>query len=344
MSTPGFAQPNASRFTRDMLERILASIEPGAERLLEKVVHRDQHSNDFAELRLKDGRSLIVKGARYDWAAARFAASRLASRLIREASNLLVPAPLEVPAPADGRAIEVYWRIDRPTLQEVWPHLDARHREGAMRSWGEMLAVLHSVRADGYGALGEGGRATSSLEEHLRSELEWRLRPAVTDLWAAAIPSLERLIRAIPSVVRSARRSSLIHNDMHMGNVLCEVREGTVECVGLIDLETALAAPPEADLAAMQVHHGPHFQQRVEPMWLSIALSSYGSTVDRSTLGFYRAFHLINMGFYSALLGHDWHAAQVAAAAAAETAKLGERDMSSARRRLSPAGEGAFVG
>src|SRR5690606_16262822 len=127
MSTPGFAQPNASRFTRDMRERILASIEPGAERLLEKVVHRDQHSNDLAELRLKDGRSLIVKGVRYDWAAARFAASRLASRLIREASTLLVPAPLEVPAPADGRAIEVYWRIDRPTLQEVWPHLDARH-------------------------------------------------------------------------------------------------------------------------------------------------------------------------------------------------------------------------
>jgi nicotinate dehydrogenase subunit B len=57
--------------------------------------YRDEHSNDFAEIRVPDGRSLIVKRARYAWAAPRFATSRLASTLIRERTDCEAPEPIE---------------------------------------------------------------------------------------------------------------------------------------------------------------------------------------------------------------------------------------------------------
>jgi aminoglycoside phosphotransferase (APT) family kinase protein len=317
------AQPNASQLPPELLESLLFSVAPEYTPDRGDITYRDQHSNDFAEIRIREGRSLIVKRARFAWAEPRFTASRIASTLIREATGVEVPAPLPLPAGLGDRAMEVYWRIETPTLQEVWSALDSRARAQALHSWGELTARLHSVQLEGWGPLGDPATQNRTLGEFLEQELRDRLLPAVTGEWAGAVWIVERLLAEVPEVVqRTEGRSRLVHNDLHMGNVLCAQDDLGIRCVGLIDLETAVAAPPEADLAAMEVHHGPLFEQLIPGHWVPTVMEGYRQPLDQRVVNFYRALHLVNMGFYSAMIGHEWHAERVAEAAAMEVGRL----------------------
>ncbi|MEX2572025.1 MAG: aminoglycoside phosphotransferase family protein [Gemmatimonadota bacterium] len=316
----------------ELLEAVLACVGDDGASPPTDIVHRDQHSNDFAEVRLRNGRSLIVKRARYDWAEPRFRASRVASRMIRQETMVAVPAPLPVPAELDARPLEAYWRIELPTLEEILPRLDDRSRPRALRSWGELASRLHAVRVDGFGPVGDPATAGRPLDRYLREELAERLLPAITDKWPAAVSTVHRMVRVIDEVAeRVGGRSRLVHNDLHAGNVLCEIDDGgEVRCVGLIDLETALGAPREADLAIMEVQHSGLFGDSIPGPWLRDVYAAYSEQVDPWVVHFYRAFHQVNMGFYSAIIGHHEHADQVAGAAAREVADL-ERRTASAR-------------
>jgi aminoglycoside phosphotransferase (APT) family kinase protein len=317
------AQPDASKMPAELLSAVLQSLPSAEASAPVRVVHRTQHSNDFAEVHLRSGQALIVKRGRYEWAAERFRSSRMASELIREQMDFAVPTPLPMPIDLDERPVEAYWRINRPILQEIWPELDEDQRRLALQSWGGLISRLHRIQLKGFGPLADSGTETRTLETFLRKELEERLLPAVAGEWPAAHPSLQRLLRMVEVVAALAgHRSRLVHNDMHMGNVLCEVDEGTVRCVGLIDLETAMAAPPEADLAVMQLHHGGLFDHPIPGSWFDAVRSGYSSVVNDTCVAFFRGYHLINLGFHSALIGHEWHADRVAAALARETADL----------------------
>jgi aminoglycoside phosphotransferase (APT) family kinase protein len=317
------AQPNSSHIAPDVLAGVLAGVASEACSEPVEVVHRDQHSNDFAEVRFRDGRALIVKRGRFEWAGPRFETSRIASRLIRERTGVAVPVPLAVPPGVGERPIEIYWRVDLPTLQELWPRLDGPGRTEVLRSWGRLTAQLHSVRLQGFGPLSDPAVGTTSLESYLGRELKERLLPAVAWEWPVARPAVERLAELVAEVAgRAGSRSRLCHNDLHMGNVLCQLAVDGPHCVGLIDLETAIAAPPEADLAAIEVHHGPHFSQPIEGDWQRAVRDGYGEDVDPWVVNFYRALHLVNMGFYSAMIGHDWHADRVAETAIHEVDRL----------------------
>jgi len=317
------SQPNATRMPMGLLQALLASV-GASEEGPHEVVFRDHHSNDFAEIRLRTGRALIIKRARFDWAEPRFRTSRIASGIIRRSTHVAVPAPLTIPEGLDERAVEVYWRIDQPTLLEVWPSLDSGGREAALQSWGSLLGRLHGIRLEGAGPLSDEETPHRRLGSFLSGELRDRLLPAVTAEWPGALGVVERLILEAPEVERRVGdRTSLVHNDMHMGNVLCRVEGGMVSCVGLLDLETAVVGPPEADVAGVEVHHGALFAQPIEGGWQRHVRSGYGRELDEWVVNFYRAFHLLNMGFYSAMIGHHWHAERVGEAAVRELEVLG---------------------
>ncbi len=314
------AQPNASSLPDQLLAELIDEIPDAGP--AEAVARRDQHSNDFAEVRLRDGRSLIVKRARFDWAAPRFHASRIASELIAQATDIRVPRPLPVRERARNRPIEAYWRIAQPVLGEVWASLDEQQRSSALRSLGRLVARLHRIERVGFGPLAQEA-VGGTLGEHLRGELRDRLLPGVWAEWPAAVPSLELLIRHIDEVEqRAGGRARLVHNDLHLGNVLCEVGPDRVRATGLIDLETAIAAPAEADLAGLELHHGDLFDHPLPTGWLEEVYQGYGTELDRWVVRFYRALHMVNMGFYSALIGHAEHAGRVAERLAEEVAAL----------------------
>ena len=107
-------------------------------------LHLFADSNDRAEVRFDDGRTLVVKRARHEWARARFAASHHASRLLREA-GIPAPRPLALAAAEDGLPVEAYWKIELPTLAESWSAGRRAARQGLLRGWGRLARRIHRV-------------------------------------------------------------------------------------------------------------------------------------------------------------------------------------------------------
>ncbi|HEX2207478.1 MAG TPA: aminoglycoside phosphotransferase family protein [Longimicrobium sp.] len=316
------SQPDATPIPESLVRALLPVAAPGIQQRHVRVRFLDAHSNDVAEVSVPDGRVLMVKRGRYPWSAARLRASRMAANLLRTV-GVRVPQPIDVPDGADLRPVEAYWRIEHPTLQERWPALSAARRRQALRSLGRLLRRVHAVPAGRHGPLGTDDGA-GSLAAHLEADLGSRLLPAVQGVWPAAAPHLERLIgRARELEERLAGAPAvLLHGDVHLGNVLCDESDGTVRCVGLLDLEGAAGGPPESDLAIAQVHHGTLFTAPLPRGWFRTLMRGYRGEPDPFGLGYYRAVHLANMGFHSALVGHGVHAADVAAALAREVETL----------------------
>lgn len=316
-------QPHARALSPDVIDTLVQSVATGpARNRPSEVRFRDAHSNDVAEVDLSDGRTLMVKRGRYAWTADRFRGSRIAAGLVTSRTPLIAPDPLPIPESLDDELLEAYWRVELPTLQELWPSLGGGERAALLRSWGELLRRLHQVKVSGHGPICDAFEGTCSLSTFLRHDLEGRLLPAVRGCWAAGTVIVESLLSVVPAVAGRVpdNRACLLHNDVHMGNVLCEGDGETLRCAGLIDLEAAHGGPPEADLAIMAVLHGPHFEQPIEGAWFFEVVGGYGGELDAELLSFYRTYHLVNLGFYSALVGHAEHAAQVAGAAHEELA------------------------
>ena len=283
-------------------------------------------SNELTEVRLVVARTLVIKRARYAWDGERFRASRVAADLLRRRTGVLAPHQLDVGPEVDGRAVEAYWRIELPTLRERWPALAEEERRRALRSWGGLLRRVHKVRLAGHGPLPRAVREPSSLARFLAEELERRLPPAVAAHWPAARDAVRALRALVPDVARRLGPGPgvLLHNDPHLGNVLCEARGRRVRCVGVIDLEAAVAGPPESDLAHLQVLHGPLLGCPLPGGWFEHVLEGYGAPADPATLAFYRAYHLVNLGVHAAMVGLHGHAADVAGAVRYEVATLAD--------------------
>lgn len=317
------SQPGAAPIPDRLVADLLPIAVPGVNRRQVSVRSLDSHSNDVAEVRVPDGRVLMVKRGRYDWSAERLDASRAAAELLADA-RAVVPVPLALPDDVDSRPVEAYWRIPHPTLLEVWPRLSETAQRRALRSLGALLRRVHAVRAPRHGPLGGPELDGPSAAGYLKTDLGGRLFPAIQAVWPDAAAPVSRLVDALPRLGARLGDAApvLLHGDVHLGNVLCERRGGAVRCVGLLDLETAAGGPPESDLALAQVHHGPLFNTPLPGGWFAVLRRGYRRRPDPFVLAFYRCLHLANFGYYSALIGHDVHAASVAAGLRAEVDAL----------------------
>jgi len=313
---PDVIQPDGSDIPAELVSALLRGTEGRAPSFA--LENHGQFSNDVAVARLDDGRRLVVKRGRYEWSAGRFRTARRAGRLLRDA-GVTAPCSLDLPSGLETHALDAYWRIELPTLAELWPALDAGERRSAMRSLGELVRRVHSAPVRGHGGLGDG--AAVSISQALAGDLGGRLMPAVQAAWPSGVPLVDVLLGTIPEVVRRAPGDGvLLHGDLHIGNVLCERAAGTVRCVGLLDLECAHAGPRESDLARLAVLHTDLFQMGIEGPWLDRVMEGYADAVDPELVAYYSLYHLVQLGFHSAWVGHDVHAASVAEAARAAVA------------------------
>lgn len=284
------------------------------------IVPQDEHSNDLTEIRFNGGPTLMVKRARSypETAAARFRTCRRASRLLREEVGVMAPEHLDLP-PTPAEPIMAYTRIELPTLAELWPDVSERGRARVLRDWGRLIGRMHQVRLPGYGPLAEAEQSATSLTEFLTWDLAERLQPAVEGVWKTGAPVVDRLLTSIPEVARRVddreEGAVLNHNDLHMANVLCRLEAGEIRCVGFLDLEAALAGPPEADLAKIGIYHGPLFAKPLTGCWFERVWEGYGKALDPHVLAFFRAYHLVNIGFHMAFTGNKAHAGEIARAA-----------------------------
>lgn len=307
--------------TETLLERLRAGAgEDVGDARPVQIRPEDGYSNRVLQVRFDDGRVLILKEARHDWAARRFEAARAAALLLRHEARVLAPLHLELDGVAAGPVL-AYWRIPAPTLKELWPRLGRSRRCQVVRSWGRLLRRVHSVTLTGNGSLHHAMDRPTALEEYLHQDLTNRLLPAVVAVWPAGTGIVESLLGLVDHLALPASGAppTLLHGDMHMGNVLCEVSGEHVRCVGLIDLESVWAGPAEADIASAHVMHSSLFaQKRRHPRFRARLEEGYGREPDSGATRFFRAYHLANVGFFSALTGRESHAAKVARAAARE--------------------------
>lgn len=289
------------------------------------ILDPDEHSNDRLEVLFRDGRKLVVKRGRYDWVGDRFDASRMAGRLLGRSGEVIAPAHLDLPLVMEGEPILAYWWIDLPTLRELWNDLPRDAVPNVMRSWGRLIRKIHEVRIAGYGCLPELEERKWGLADFLRHDVGERLLPGIQGEWSDAARAAERLVDMIPAVCArvEAEEGVLVHNDLHMANVLCDVTDDGYECVGILDLEASMSCPPEADLASAEVLQGPCFFHPLADDCLRWVREGYGDSLDPIVASFFRAYHLLNLGFYSALIGNDEHAAVVAEGARTEVDCLG---------------------
>jgi aminoglycoside phosphotransferase (APT) family kinase protein len=307
-----------------IVRALLGALDDGADTIEVASATWRRHSNDVGRIELDDGRVLMVKAGRFDWVGPRFRAERRAARWLDE-RGIVAPRHLDVPERVEGRPVLCYWRIDLPTLSTVWRRSGARERQSALRSWGALLRRVHAVPVPGCGPLAGDGPCRDPIDDFMAEDLSDRLRPAVASSWQAGLGPLDAAVEALPALEARVGGDAtvLLHGDPHAGNVMCRVEDGAVRCEGLIDLETAAGGPRELDLAHALVLHGPLFAQALPDGWFEELRAGYGVRLDEFGLHWFALYHLLNLGFYSALVGDHEHAATVAEAAAERANGLG---------------------
>lgn len=273
-------------------------------------------SNEVMHLNMNDGRSLMLKRAPYDWAGPRFQNARRASALIRKKSSLVAPKHVQLSENIGEMPMMAYWFISLPTLENLWPRLSSDQQINALHSMGSMLEKMHRVKVSGYGQL-NGDDCYDSVSAYMEDDLRNRLRSAVWTTWPEALPLIDRLGHMARYLPEAEEKATLIHNDLHLDNILCRVEDGNVECVGLLDFEAAQGGRPESDLASSMVLHDPLFaEESSQIQWVEDfdrhLLEGYGSNINLFLLQFFEIYHLLNLGYFSALNGDEFHAGQVA--------------------------------
>ena len=266
---PTFSQPNGAPIERDLVRSILGGV-VGDKTTTEDfdLVNYDQYSNDLAVATLRDGRRLVVKRGRHEWSRAALENSRRGANLLND-QGILAPLALVLPPEVEADPIQAYWRIELPTLMELWPGLNGVERERAIRSLGRLIRRAHAVQLSGDGLLVTDELGRRPIAAVLTEELRDALMPAVKETWPSAVPYVDTLLAMMPAV---ARRT------------------------------------PDEGL----------FQIQVEENWMPWFLEGYGQVVDPLVFRFYCLYHLVQLGLYSAALGHDVHAENVGMAASAE--------------------------
>jgi aminoglycoside phosphotransferase (APT) family kinase protein len=291
------------------------------------VRRRNDCSNELAEVAFDDGRVLILKWTRHrTLLPLALRTAQQAARLVRERADIPVPEYVELPHRPGETPVLAYWRIPHPTLKETWPHLGAMAREKATREWGALLRRMHAINLPGHGPLLQALEIERTLGEFLRDDLGERLRSAAQVEWPAVGEVISRLLEWIPEAeARAESRARLLHGDLHSANVLCDPTGDEIQVTGVIDLDDAWAGPPEAELARIEVLHGPLFGQPLPAPWFECLAEGYGGAFDELLLGFFRVYQLLNLGYHAAATGLSAHAADVARAAEGEARALNSR-------------------
>ncbi|HSK40636.1 MAG TPA: phosphotransferase, partial [Arenibaculum sp.] len=110
----------------------------------------------------------------------------------------------------------------------------------------------------------------------------------------------------------------LVHGDLFAANVLCSCDDDAPRCIGVIDLEDAMAGPPEADLARTEILHGPLFERSLPAGWFDLVLEGYGPGTDPQARAFFRAYHMVNMAYHEAVTCPTRHVIDLVEAAGHE--------------------------
>lgn len=303
---------DAFPFSDQLLQQIHRVIGEGESTHIESITSLSGYSNNMVRLNLSDGRALMVKCAQYDWAGPRFQSSRRASELLQQETSVITPEHVPIDGRVENKPVLAYWYIPLTPLEDVWADLTFKKKVRGIRSLGKLLREVHRVKVDRLGSLSQKEPSFDSINSYMESDLLERLKPAVWAKWYDAVPVLDQLAQ-MASGLPQEDDTVLVHNDMHLGNVLCEQNGDELKCVGLLDLEAAEGGNRVSDIASTTIMYNPLFFGK-ETEWLEdfdhYLQEGYGEQVDPFLLHFFQTYHLLNLGFFSILNDDRLHARQ----------------------------------
>lgn len=192
------------------------------------------------------GSDVVVRFNSRDPDVPKFRREYLAFELCREA-GLPVPDVIAYDislryAPFEALLVE---RLPGGSIESSWPDLSERSRDALARAAGELMAALHDLEPPRWGDLGADEDSASWLEFVAR-EFDRVASAALLD-GCLVRDDIERmrglLTERLPAVAR-VDTPSLVHRDLHLGNLL-HVGD---RITGLLDFEWGLSGDPEWDV------------------------------------------------------------------------------------------------
>ena len=299
-------------FSDELLHQVREVIGEKESSQIKSITSLSGYSNNMICLNLGDGRSLMVKCAQYHWAGPRFQSSRRASMLLRQRTSVVTPEHVPIDAKIEDKPVLAYWFIPLTPLEDIWTDLNFIQKVKAIQSLGSLLSNVHRVKVDYAGSLSDEEPSHDTISSFMESDLLERLKPAVWAKWYDAVPVLDQLAQ-MASELPKKDDPVLIHNDLHLGNVLCEQEEEEISCGGLLDLEAAEGGSWVSDIASATIMYNPLFFGK-ETEWIEdfekYLQEGYGKEADPFLLHFFKTYHLLNLGFFSILNDDRLHARQ----------------------------------
>ncbi|UOY03091.1 phosphotransferase family protein [Blastococcus sp. PRF04-17] len=158
-----------------------------------------------------------------------------------------VPVP-DVVAVGDGYLLRAH--VEGTEWHRLRPQLDHDAVRAVHRRFAETLLAIQSVTMASFGELDhQGSPAGHSQVEALHRRADLRIEDAASrDLFHAVLDRDADLY--------AAGRPTLVHDDLHHGNVLLGQEAGEWRVTGVLDWEKAWAGPSESDVARMAFWDG----------------------------------------------------------------------------------------
>lgn len=279
------------------------------------VVEFKGHSNTIHRFQQGEDHYFILKQSDFSWAHQRFMSARQASSLLRNHTDIISPDYVSIPEGTFQKPTLVYRYLPHSTLDEVWPRLTSSQRNKAIISLGGLLRKMHQISPDRFGLLTEKS-SYSSLSSFLTAELQERLKPAMAGEWPDGIPLTNKLLKFVEGISEKKQPSSLVHHDLHLGNVLCKENARGMECIGFLDFEEAKSGCWESDIAkSIVLHHPMFFENGEKHKWINgfgdRLIEGYERDPDPLLLNFFKIYHLLNLGLFSAMNGKTATTSQI---------------------------------
>lgn len=167
---------------------------------------------------------------------------------------------------------------------------------------GRLLREFHAIPMEAFGYIGAKGivtpHATNRL--YLTYQFQRKLREFVER--GGDVGLAERLARHAAereALLDACTQPVLCHNDLHAGNLLAFISDGSVHLTGVVDFENALVADPLMDVAKAAFYLKPEDRRAI--------LEGYGE-LDRErgpeTLDLYHLLFVLELWCWMALIGN----------------------------------------
>jgi hygromycin-B 7''-O-kinase len=167
---------------------------------------------------------------------------------------------------------------------------------------GRLLREFHRIPMDAFGYIGAKSIVTPHATNRLYLAYQFQRKLKEFVERGGDVRLTERIARHVAAregLLDGCTQPVLCHNDLHAGNLLAFVSDGSVHLTGVVDFENALAADPLMDVAKAAFYLSPEDRRAI--------LQGYAE-LDRErgpeTLDLYHLLFVLELWCWMALIGN----------------------------------------